>query len=82
MQLDEYGEARVQRLLAEHDGVAEQGITVVRREGAVVLCGVVEAPARRDEIVRLVAEEFPDIEVVCDIQIAPARAPLEAEDLS
>jgi hypothetical protein len=72
----------VQRLLAEHDGVAEQGITVVRREGAVVLCGTVETAARRDDIVRIVAAEFPDIQVLSDIQIAPARAPLEAEDLS
>jgi hypothetical protein len=82
MQLDEYGEARVQRLLAEHDGVAEQGITVVRRADAIVLCGVVETPGRRDEIVRLVSTEFPEIQVVCDIHIATARPPVDAEDLS
>ncbi|GAA1736243.1 hypothetical protein [Luedemannella helvata] len=82
MQLDEYGEARVQRLLTEHDGVAEQGITVVRREGAIVLCGVVETPNRRDDIVRLVADEFPELIVQCDIQIVPTRAPVDAEELS
>ncbi len=82
MQLDEYGEARVQRLLAEHESVAEQGITVVRREGTIVLCGVVATPNRRDDIVRLVALEFPDIVVQCDIQIVPTRPPVEAEDLS
>ncbi|GAA1825943.1 hypothetical protein GCM10009682_52060 [Luedemannella flava] len=82
MQLDEYGEARVQRLLAEHDGVTEQGITVIRREGAVVLCGMVESTARRDDIVSLVSREFPEVTVVCDIQIAPARPPIEAEELS
>ena len=45
-----YVEAEIQRLLTEHAGVAEQGITVVRREDAVVLVrrGGEPPPPRRD----------------------------------
>ena len=51
----------MQRLLAEDAGIAEQGITVARREHTLVLCGEVESRQRRDEILRLVAEAFPDV---------------------
>lgn len=80
--IDEYVEAAVQRLLTEHAGLAEQGITVARREHTMILCGEVESPARRDEIVRLVEENFPDIPLWVDIGITRAAAPSEAEDLS
>jgi hypothetical protein len=80
--IDEYVEAAVQRLLTEHGGLAEQGITVARREHTMILCGEVESPARRDEIVRLVEEHFPDVPLWVDIGITRASAPSEAEDLS
>ena len=75
-------EAEIQRLLAESDRVAEQGITVQHRDRRVVLGGEVESGQRRDEICRQITEHFPDVEVVCDIGITPARAPGEVEEIS
>jgi len=80
--IDEYTEAEVQRALAEDLGVAEQGITVSRRENTLVLCGEVESPHRRDEVLRLVNERFPDVEIVADIGVIRAGAPTEVEELS
>lgn len=79
--IDEYTEAAVQRLLTEHGGLAEQGIKVVRREHLLVLCGEVESRQRRDEIVRLMHENFPDIPMSVDIGVTRASAPTEAEEL-
>lgn len=79
--LNEYVEAAVQRLLTEHAGVAEQGISVARREHTLVLCGEVESPQRRDEILRLVTEKFPDVRLTVDIGVTRAQAPSEVEEL-
>ncbi len=79
--IDEYVEAAVQRLLTEHAGLAEQGITVARRERTMILCGEVESPARRDEIVRLVEENFPDVPITSDIGVIRTQAPTEIEQL-
>ncbi len=80
--LDEYVEAEIQRMLTEDVDIAEQGITVVRREHTLLLCGEVESVHRRDEIVRRVTERLPDVPVQCDIGIIRAQAPSEAEELS
>jgi hypothetical protein len=80
--LDEYVEAEVQRALAEDIGVAEQGITVVRREHTIVLCGEVESAARRDEVVRVMGERFPDVSIETDIGVIRAGAPTAAEELT
>jgi hypothetical protein len=80
--LDEYVEAEVQRTLAEDIGVAEQGITVVRREHTLVLSGEVESPARRDEVIRLMGERFPDVAIEADIGVIRAGVPTEAEELA
>ncbi len=77
----EYLEAAVQRLLTENADVAEQGITVARRDNGLVLCGEVESTRRRDEILRLVVEQFPDVPLTVDIGLIRAQAPTEAEDL-
>ena len=79
---EEYLEAEIQRLLTEDGRVAEQGITVQRREHAVVLLGDVESSQRRDEICRQIAEHFPDLEITCDIGITRAQAPSEVEEIS
>ncbi|MEJ3744626.1 hypothetical protein WEI85_15190 [Actinomycetes bacterium KLBMP 9797] len=79
--IDEYVEAAVQRLLTEHGGLAEQGIKVMRREHTLLLCGEVESRQRRDEILRLVTENFPDVPLTADIGIIRAQAPSEAEEL-
>jgi hypothetical protein len=79
--IDEYVEAAVQRLLTEDSGIAEQGITVARREHTLVLFGEVESRQRRDEILRLVTEAFPDVRVSADIGVTRAGIPSEAEEL-
>lgn len=81
-QIDEYLEAEIQRLLAEDDRVAEQGITVRRREQSLVLGGEVESPERRDEICRRVSDRFPDVEVACDIGITRTSVPADVEEIS
>ncbi|MFY1633504.1 hypothetical protein ACN27F_09515 [Solwaraspora sp. WMMB335] len=78
----EYTEATVQRMLSEEPTVAEQGITVARRDHTLVLAGEVESAYRRDEIVRLVTERFPDVELTCDIAVSRTGAPTGAEELS
>jgi hypothetical protein len=82
MAVDEYVEAEIQRLLTENADVAEQGITVVRREHTIVLSGEVESTRRREEICRQVTEHFPDVDLACDIGITRAQAPNDAEVLS
>jgi hypothetical protein len=80
--LDEYLEAQIQRLLTENGAVAEQGITVQRRENLLVLGGEVESAQRRDEICRQVTSNFPDVQIACDIGIVRAAAPSEVEEIS
>jgi hypothetical protein len=78
---EEYLDAHVQRLLAEHGDVAEQGIRVVRRDHTLVLCGTVASPARRDAIIRLVEERFPGVPLDSDIAVASVHPPPDREDL-
>jgi hypothetical protein len=79
---DEYAEAEIQRLLTESGRVAEQGITVQRREHMLILGGEVESTERRDEICRQITARFPDVEITCDIGIVRASAPTEVEEIS
>jgi lipase chaperone LimK len=81
-QFDEYAEAAIQRLLAEEGMVAEQGITIQRRDRLVVLGGEVASAERRDEICRQISTHFPDLEIACDIGITRAQAPAEVEEIS
>jgi hypothetical protein len=79
--LDEYVEAAVQRLLTEDAGIAEQGLNVVRRKDRLILYGEVESPQRREHILGLVAEKFPDVPLTVDIGITRAQEPTEVEEL-
>jgi hypothetical protein len=81
-QLDEYVEAEIQRLLTESGEVAEQGITVQRREHMLILGGEVESTERRDKICRQITTRFPGVEIACDIGIVRASAPTEVEEIS
>ena len=81
-QLDEYLEADIQRLLTEDGRVAEQGITVQRRENRLVLSGEVESPERRDEICRQITAHFPDVEITCDIGLTRTSVPADVEEIS
>ncbi|MFD1321933.1 BON domain-containing protein [Micromonospora sonneratiae] len=78
---DEYIEAAVHRLLTENPQIAEQGIAVVRRDHSLVLSGEVESHRRRDEILRLVTTEFPDLPLLMDIGVIRAQEPTEVEEL-
>jgi len=80
-QLDEYVEAAVQRLLTEDAGIAEQGLTIVRRKNKLIVYGEVESPQRRDHILQLLAEKFPDVPLTVDIGITRAQEPTEVEEL-
>jgi hypothetical protein len=80
-QPDSYDEASVQRLLTEDAGLAEQGIEVSRREGAVVLTGGVESEERRTQIGERVAACLPGDEVRNDIVVVPVQPPTEPEAL-
>ncbi|MGH3648791.1 MAG: BON domain-containing protein [Micromonosporaceae bacterium] len=81
MQQREYTETELQQLLAEDPGIAEQGITVIVRGDTLVLCGEVESGERRDHIVQLVAERFPDARVESDIGVTRTQPPEEVEKL-
>jgi osmotically-inducible protein OsmY len=74
-----YDEAALQRLLTEDAGLAEQGIEVTRRAGAVVLTGCVETEERRAQVAERVAECLPDEEVRNDIVVVPVQPPGEPE---
>ncbi|SCG37754.1 hypothetical protein GA0070609_0465 [Micromonospora echinaurantiaca] len=78
---DAYVEAEIHRMLTEDPDVAEQGITVTRREHALVISGEVESPHRREEILRRVAERFPDEPITSDIGVIRAQAPTQIEEL-
>ena len=78
---DEYVEAAVHRLLTEDPAVSEQGITVDRQDSGLVLQGEVASPQRREEILRRVAERFPDVPVTSNIGVIRTAAPTEIEQL-
>lgn len=80
--VDEYVEAAVQRLLTEDGHTAEQGLCVSRREHAIVLSGEVESAQRRDDILRLIAANFPGVPVLADIGVTRAAPPAEVEELT
>lgn len=81
-QTDDYLEAEIQRLLTEDARVAEQGITVQRREQTVVLGGEVESTERRAEICRRITARFPDVQITCDIAITRTTVPADVEEIS
>lgn len=78
---DEYLEAAVHRLLTENPEVAEQGITVMLRERALILRGEVESVQRREEILRLVMSQFPNVPIRADIGLIRTQAPADVEEL-
>lgn len=81
MTSDDYTEAAVRRLLSENSLIADQAIEVSLRDHLLVLDGEVESPSRREDILALVREKFPDLAVRDDIGVTPYHAPDEAEEL-
>jgi hypothetical protein len=78
---DQYAESQLQNLLAEDSRVAEQGIQVVRLEQGLALVGEVESEQRRETILRLAQEAFPDLRIHCDIGVTRMHEPDEVEQL-
>jgi hypothetical protein len=81
MNVDQYTESELQTFLTEDVRLAEQGIRAVRLEEGLALVGEVESAQRRDLILALVTEKFPDLPVHCDIGVTRMHEPDEAEDL-
>ncbi|MDX2853509.1 BON domain-containing protein [Streptomyces sp. PA03-3a] len=80
MTADHYFIERLRRRLAD-DEVAELGVRVEERGGAVVLSGSVpDAPALA-AVVRIAEDESGSTPVVCDLRITGAEAPDHAEEL-
>lgn len=83
MKVDTYTESQLQRLLAEDERVAELGIRVIRLEegGGFALSGEVESPQRKELILRVVTEKFPDLTVHYDIGVTRVHEPDEVEEI-
>ena len=82
MRPDQYTESHLQRMLAEDERVAEQGIRVVRlEESRLALVGEVESAERRALIEQVVSEAFPDMDIHCDIGVTRVHEPDEVEEL-
>ncbi|WP_328394423.1 BON domain-containing protein [Streptomyces sp. NBC_00390] len=77
---NEYRIARLRERLAGDD-LAELGISIEERGGAVLLCGTVATASHRDEILRIAAETIGDSPVRSDLVIASTAAPDRREDL-
>ncbi|HEX5594894.1 MAG TPA: hypothetical protein VFX61_02570 [Micromonosporaceae bacterium] len=78
---DDYLEAAVQRLLTEEADLAEQGMTLTRRNNTLILSGEVESDQRRDEMVRRLRDAFPDVHLVLDVGLTRVQEPTQAEEL-
>lgn len=78
---DEYRIARLVERLAGDD-LAELGVHVEQRGGAVLLTGTVPTASRRDEIVRVARGELTGLTVHADLSVACADAPDRMEELS
>jgi hypothetical protein len=81
MNVDQYAESQLQRLLTEDPRIAEQGIRVVRLENGLALCGEVESPQRRDTIEQIVTDAFPGVAVRMDIGVTKMHEPEDVEQL-
>jgi hypothetical protein len=78
---DPYVEAAVQRMLTEHPDLSEQGLILRQGERSLLVQGEVESQHRREEIQRLLTENFPEVRIECDIGVTRAQAPVDAEEL-
>jgi hypothetical protein len=82
MKVDTHTESQLQRLLTEDDRLAEQGIRVIRLdEDRLSLSGEVESPNRRDMICKVIAEEFPELHIQCDIGVTRVHEPDDVEEV-
>ncbi len=80
--LDEYTESQIQTMLTEDPSVAEQGISVSRRENTLILSGEVLSAERREHIKQLVASRFPGVNIRCEIAVSRTGEPEDVEEVS
>jgi len=82
VKLDTHTESLLQRLLTEDDRLAEQGIRVTRLdEDRLALSGEVESSQRRDMICKVIAEQFPELHIQCDIGVTRVHEPDDVEEV-
>ena len=74
--------ATIQRLCAEDEDIAEQGIDVVERDGVMVLFGQVASEHRRQLIADRVATHLGGRPVRNEIVVLPADPPQPPEEIS
>ena len=73
-------EGDIQHLLTEELG--EQAVTVQRENDTLVLRGDVLSERRRDAIVNVVRQAYPQLSVRCELAVLPAPGPTETEELA
>jgi hypothetical protein len=78
----EYLASHIMERLAEDPATAELGIRVTVGHDWLHVTGVVATPERRDEVLRVVHEEAPGLEVRSDLTVAEAVEPSDEEILS
>lgn len=79
--MNEYTEGDIQHVLTEDPRVAEQGIRAVRVDDGVVLVGDVESSDRCAQIEGVLHENFPGLQVRCDLSVTRVTAPQEVETI-
>ncbi|POX46687.1 hypothetical protein C3489_31330 [Streptomyces sp. Ru71] len=77
----DYRVAHLRERLAEGT-LAELGVQVVVHGESVLVTGTVPSAHCRDEVARLVAEALEDLTVHCDLVVAEASSPDQAEELA
>lgn len=75
-------EGDLQHLLAEHQDITEQGLTIQREDDAVVLRGEVLSAERRETILHAIAASYPEVDLRCEVTVIPAQRPDGSEVVS
>lgn len=77
----QYTVARITRALAEDPRTGELGVEVTVHGEMVFLRGEVTCPARRAEVLAVVAEHDGGLAVRDELRVADVREPIEHEEL-
>ncbi len=78
----EYRAGHIMQRIAEDPRTSEMGIQVSVHRDWLVVSGVVPTPQRREEILRIVREEAPDLRIRDEMQITGAGDPDGEETLT
>ncbi|MET9730378.1 hypothetical protein ABZZ79_06870 [Streptomyces sp. NPDC006458] len=77
----DYRVAHLRERLADGP-LAELGVQVVMHGDSVLVTGSVPSAHYRDEVERIVGEALSELPVHCDLVVAPASTPDDAEELT